>query len=56
MNFLRQMKFLKLCRAILREIFEESAYERFCAREGLARGRASYKIFVRGGRPRVGCC
>lgn len=50
------MNFLKLCRAILREIFEESAYERFCACEGLPRGRESYRLFVRRRPPKVRCC
>lgn len=50
------MKIIRVLRAILREIFEESAYERFCAREGVARGRESYAAFVRGRRMKVRCC
>lgn len=50
------MKLIRVFRAILRELFEESAYERFCAREGVARGRESYAAFVRGRRIRVKCC
>ena len=50
------MKIIRLLRAILREIFEESAYERFCAREGLARGHDSYALFLRGRRVKVKCC
>lgn len=50
------MKLIRILRAILREIFEESAYERFCAREGVPRGRESYAAFVRGRRIRVKCC
>ena len=50
------MRVLRVLQAILREIFEESAYERFCAREGIARGRESYASFVRGRRIRVKCC
>jgi hypothetical protein len=50
------MKILRLLRTILREIFEESAYERFCAREGLARGRESYALFLTGRRVKVRCC
>jgi hypothetical protein len=50
------MRVIRMLRAILREIFEESAYERFCARERLARGRESYAAFVRGRRVKVKCC
>jgi hypothetical protein len=50
------MKVLQTLRAILREIFDESAYERFCAREDLPRGRESYALFVRGRRVKVKCC
>jgi hypothetical protein len=50
------MKVIRVLRAILREIFEESAYERFCAREGIAQGRESYAAFLRGRRIRVRCC
>ena len=53
------MKLLQLIRAMLREIFDESQYERFCCREGLAQGRESYARFLdqRGGiRPKVKCC
>lgn len=41
------MKVIRLLRAILREIFEESAYERFCVHEGVPRGRESYGRFLR---------
>ena len=50
------MKVIRVIRAMLREIFEESAYERFCAREGVARGRESYAAFVRGRIVKVKCC
>ena len=50
------MKVIRVLRAILSEIFEESAYERFCAREGVTRGRESYAAFVRGRRIKVKCC
>jgi hypothetical protein len=54
------MKFLRLMRAMLREIFEEAAYERFCVREGLAVNRSSYARFLldtdRLNRTRVKCC
>jgi len=53
------MRFLRLLHEILREIFEESAYDRFCAKEGVSSGRASYASFLRD-RQRVGsnvrCC
>jgi hypothetical protein len=53
-------RFLKLLLAALREIFDESAYQRFLAREGLPASRDSYAAFLRehavrnGRRPR--CC
>lgn len=50
------MKIVQVLRAILREIFEESAYERFCEREGVKQGRDSYAAFVRGRRIKVKCC
>jgi hypothetical protein len=50
------MKVIRLLRAILREIFEESAYERFCRRERLAPGRESYGKFLRQSHVKVKCC
>jgi hypothetical protein len=54
------MSFLRLVRAALREIFEESAYERFCAREGVRINRESYADFLtetsRAKQPKVKCC
>lgn len=54
------MRFLRLIRAVLREIFEEAAYERFCVREGLVVNRGSYVRFLRDAdkqnRTRVKCC
>jgi hypothetical protein len=41
------MKFFRILRAMLREIFEEAAYERFCVREGVALTSASYAKFLR---------
>lgn len=41
------MKFFSILRAVLREVFEESAYERFCAREGVAASSGSYADFLR---------
>ena len=53
------MKLLRLLHLVLREIFDEAAYERFCAGEKLEYGRTSYKMFLSGiGRrkPPVRCC
>ena len=50
------MKVIRLLPAILREIFEESAYERFCVTERLAPGRESYSMFVKERRVKVKCC
>ena len=41
------MRFLRLLHAILREIFDESAYERFRNRTGVGAGRDSYSQFLR---------
>ena len=40
------MNFFRVIRAILREIFEESAYERFCAREQIGVSQESYALFL----------
>jgi hypothetical protein len=54
------MRLLRLLHNILREIFEEAAYERFCARQGVPSSAASYAKFLResgaGTRPKVKCC
>jgi hypothetical protein len=54
------MKFVRLIRAVLREIFEEAAYERFCSSQGILPGRTSYALFLReaslGERTKVKCC
>jgi hypothetical protein len=50
------VKFFRLLRAVLREIFDESAYERFCAREGVQCGQESYVLFLRSKDVRVRCC
>jgi hypothetical protein len=54
------MKFLRLIRAVLQEIFEEAAYDRFCSNQGILPGRASYARFLReansGQHPKVKCC
>jgi hypothetical protein len=41
------MTFLHILRAILREVFEEAAYERFCERENVEVSRTSYAAFLR---------
>ncbi len=41
------MKFFHVLRAILREVFEEAAYERFCTRKKVEAGRESYADFVK---------
>ena len=54
------MKFLKCLRAVLREVFEEAPYERFCSREGLQVNQESYARFLRESdqtrQKKVGCC
>jgi hypothetical protein len=54
------MKFFRVVREMLREIFEESAYERFCTREGVRINRESYADFLtetsRAKHPKVKCC
>ena len=52
------MKLFRILRAALREIFDEAAYERFCKREQLAEGQASYSRFVKQttAKQKVRCC
>jgi hypothetical protein len=51
------MRFFRLLLEILREIFEEAAFERYCARESVARSREAYARFLREPKaPRVRCC
>jgi hypothetical protein len=40
------MKFFRIFRAVLREVFEEASYERFCVREGVEANRESYGRFL----------
>jgi hypothetical protein len=40
-------KFAKTIRAMLREIFDESAYDRFLLRTGIKHSAESYKMFMR---------
>jgi len=54
------MKFLRVISAIFREIFDESAYERFRAREGCVVSTDSYRRFLKNKdqrkQPRIKCC
>jgi hypothetical protein len=54
------MKVWRIVREVLREIFDEAAYARFCDREALPRGRDSYAGFLRESGARQGakvrCC
>lgn len=54
------MKFLRLIRAVLREIFDEAAYERFCIRSGFGICPESYAKFLdenaSSTRSEVHCC
>ncbi|HZR57689.1 MAG TPA: hypothetical protein VFA74_12505 [Terriglobales bacterium] len=40
-------KFLALCLAALREIFDESAYARFLQRQNIVSSKESYAAFLR---------
>lgn len=51
------MNFWRTLRAMLREIFEEAAFERYCKSEGAPMSRETYARFVReAGRPKPRCC
>jgi hypothetical protein len=52
------VKFFRLLHAILREIFDEAAYERFCLQERLEPGQKSYLTYLneRDGKVKVRCC
>ena len=54
------MRFFYLIRALLREIFDEAAYERFCMREGLGVTKESYAQFSRNAaspaKKKIRCC
>lgn len=41
------MNFFRVLRAVLREVFEEAAYERFCTRENAEVSCDSYATFLR---------
>ena len=51
------MRIWRIVKAVLREIFEEAAFERYCAREGVAPCREAYVRFVREAKaPKARCC
>ncbi len=54
------MTFLRVFLATLKEIFEESAYERFCVRERVGVSRESYAHFLMEGslarEQKIRCC
>ena len=54
------MRFFRLIWAVLREISEEAAYERFCVREGFVASKHSYIRFLRESdqskKPIIKCC
>lgn len=51
------MKILRTLMAMLREIFDEAAFVRYCAREQVTPSRISYARFVREAKaPPVRCC
>ena len=50
---------IRILRLMLREIFEEAAYERFCTLHGIPPGRSSYRDFLRekhSGTTKLRCC
>ena len=51
------VKILRTLMAMLREIFDEAAFVRYCAREQVKPSRISYARFVREAKaPPVRCC
>ena len=54
------MNLFYLIRTVLREIFDEAAYQRFCAREQIGYGRESYAKFLdekaSSARSKIRCC
>jgi hypothetical protein len=54
------MNFFRILRAVLREVFEEAAYERFCAQKQVGACRASYALFLqetdRARQQKIRCC
>lgn len=51
------MRFWQTLRAVLREIFEEAAFERYCERLQASPSRETYADFVRQeNAPKARCC
>jgi len=51
------MNILRTLTAMLREIFDEAAFARYCQREGVVADREAYARFVRETKaPKVRCC
>jgi hypothetical protein len=51
------MKLWRTFWAMLREVFDETAFEQYCAREGVTGSREAYARFLRESKaPRVRCC
>jgi hypothetical protein len=51
------VKILRTLTAMLREIFDETAFQRYCQREGVIADREAYARFVRETKaPKVRCC
>jgi hypothetical protein len=52
------MKVFRLMRAVLREIFDEAAYERFCMQQRLPADQQSYSRFLEQNtvKQKVRCC
>ena len=54
------MKVLRTLTAMLREIFDETAFQRYCQRQGVEPNRESYAHFLRDAdapeKPKVRCC
>jgi hypothetical protein len=51
-------RIIRMLHLVLREIFEEAAYERFCTSHGIPPGRNSYLDFLReqSGSRKLHCC
>jgi len=51
------MRFFRTLREILREIFDEAAFERYCSRERVRPSREEYAKFLHEEKaPRARCC
>ena len=54
------MRLFRIVRAILREIFDEAPFERFCARQKMGLTRQAYAQFLeepdQARHPKIRCC